>query len=300
VIESARKLGAVWERLWFAPGSTLHVSAFRVLLGSYLLIYFLTFAPDVTLMFSNEGVYFPWRVPDYAPPPLVAWVIYVVTLLSMGALTLGLRTQVTAPLTLVLFLHHYFLQMAVKHSTFERLIIEWLLLLCFVVPRNGGQDAASSVHGSAQAAGWTTRLIRFQTVMLYLGAGLWKAANPHWRSGVLLKATLQGMWSTDAGFWLVRTVETDAGFALLSQSVIVGEILVGVLFCLPRAYPLAIAGGVIFHLSNVVFLAIPEFVVCIAPYVFFVDAATLQRWFERVRTSLVSLIRVTLLRCGLR
>lgn len=276
MIDNVRKLGAVWERLWFAPGSTLHVAAFRVLLGSYLLVYFLTFAPDVTLMFSNEGVYFPWLVPDYAPPPLGAWVIYVVTLASMGALTLGFRTQVTAPLTLLLFLHHYFLQMAVKHSTFERLIIEWLLLLCFVAA------------GSAQTAGWITRLIRFQTVMLYLGAGLWKAANPHWRSGVLLKATLQGMWSTDAGFWLVRAVETDAGFALLSQSVIVGEILVGVMFCLPRAYPLAIAGGVIFHLSNVVFLAIPEFVVCIAPYVFFVDPARLERvatWLKSARSE---------------
>jgi hypothetical protein len=209
----------------------------------------------------------------------------------MGALTLGFRTQVTAPLTLVLFLHHYFLQMAVKHSTFERLIIEWLLLLCFAVTATDKQDATSSVDASAQAAGWITRLIRFQTVMLYLGAGLWKAANPHWRSGVLLKATLQGMWSTDAGFWLVRTVETDAGFALLSQSVIVGEILVGVLFCLPRTYPLAIAGGVIFHLSNVVFLAIPEFVVCLAPYVFFVDPARLQRlesWLRNATARLTS------------
>lgn len=264
-----KKLSSAWDAFWFAPGSTLHVAAFRALLGGYLLVYFLTFWPDVTLMFSNEGVYFPWRVPDYAPSPSVAWVIYGVTLSSMVALTLGYKPQLTTPLTLVLFLHHYFLQMAVKHSTFERLIIEWLLLLCFV---------SVGSHASTQAAGWVTRLIRFQTVMLYLGAGLWKAANPHWRSGELLKATLQGMWSTDAGFWLVRTVETDAGFALLSQSVIVGEILVGVLFCLPRAYPLAIAGGVTFHLSNVIFLSIPEFVVCLSPYVFFVNPETLEKW----------------------
>lgn len=280
MIDLARKLSAAWDAFWFAPGSTLHVAAFRVLLGSYLVVYFLTFWPDVTLMFSNEGVYFPWRVPDYAPSPGVAWLIYGVTLSSMWALTLGYKTHIAAPLTLGLFLHHYFLQMAVKHSTFERLIIEWLVLLCFA--------SAGTLTTRQAAAGWMTRLVRFQTVMLYLGAGLWKAANPHWRSGELLKATLQGMWSTDAGFWLVRTVETDAGFALLSQSVIVGEILVGVLFCLPRTYPLAIAGGITFHLSNVIFLSIPEFVVCIAPYVFFVNPETLERVIGRLQSLLPS------------
>lgn len=272
-----------WNRYWFSPTSAAQVSAFRVLLGGYLVTYFLTFAPDVTLMFSNEGVYLPWLVPDYGPPPAIAWLIYLLTLASMTALTLGYRTRIITPLTLLAFLYHYFLQLAVKDSTFERLIIEWLVLLCFVESdRLWSFRKRTTSDPQATVEAWAGNLIRFQTVMLYLGAGLWKAANPHWRSGVILHTTLQGMWSSDAGFWLVRAIPNDAAWATVSQVVIVGEILLGLFFCFRRTYPLAILSGIAFHLGNVIFLSIPEFVVCIAPYVFFIEPSTLQRWIEKV------------------
>lgn len=265
---------ATWDRYWFAPTSAVPVAAFRVLLGGFLVSYFLTMALDVTLLFSNEGVYMPWLLPDYGPPPIVAWLIYLLTLASMTAFTLGYRTPISTPLTLALFLYHYFLQLAVKHSTFERLIIEWLVLFCFVE------------SGLPTVAAWMGRLIRFQTIMLYLGAGLWKAANPHWRSGVLLHATLQGMWSTDIGFWLVRTIPAGDSWATVSQIVIIGEILVGVFFCVRRLYPLAIISGIAFHLGNVIFMSIPEFLICITPYVFFIEPTTLQRWGDRLASRL--------------
>jgi len=270
---------SAWDRFWFAPTSAVPVAAFRVLLGGFLVSYFLTMALDVTLLFSNQGVYLPWLVPDYGPPPVVAWLIYLFTLASMTAFTLGYRTAVSTPLTLALFLYHYFLQLAVKHSTFERLIIEWLVLFCFV------QSGRPTVHA------WMGRLIRFQCVMLYLGAGLWKAAHPQWRSGVLLHATLHGMWSTDLGFWLVRAIPAGPTWATVSQVVIIGEILVGVFFCFRRLYPLAIISGIAFHLGNVIFLSIPEFLVCIAPYVFFIEPATLQRWGERIAAPLIAATR---------
>ncbi len=277
----------LWDRFWFAPASAYPVAAFRALLGAFLVAYFLTFIPDVTLMFSNEGVYFPWLVPDYAPSPSIAWLIYLFTVAAMIAFSLGYRTSITTPLTLLAFLYHYFLSLAVKHSTFERLIIEWLVLLCFVqsdlvwsvrATATNRDDAAPTVDA------WIGRLVRFQAVMLYLGAGLWKAANPGWRSGELLFATLQGMWSTDLGFWLVRTIPGPAGWALLSQLVIIGEILLGVLFCFRRTYALAIVGGIAFHVGNIIFLSIPEFLVCIAPYVFFLEPSTLQRWVDTLVT----------------
>lgn len=288
----------LWDRFWFAPASAFPVAAFRALLGAFLVTYFLTFTPDVTLMFSNEGVYFPWLVPDYAPAPSTAWAIYLATVAVMIAFTLGVHTRITTPLTLIAFLYHYFLSLAVKHSTFERLIIEWLVLLCFVrsdlVWSFGTRDATQRDNHEPTVEAWIGRLIRFQAVMLYLGAGLWKAANPAWRSGELLYATLQGMWSTDVGFWLVRTVPSPHGFALLSWSVIVGETVLGLLFCFRRTYPLAIVGGIAFHLGNIIFLSIPEFLVCIAPYVFFVEPSTLQRWVDTLASRTSRLIaRIT-------
>lgn len=269
-----------WDRFWFGPASAVPVAAFRVLLGGFLIVYFLTMLLDVTLLFSNEGVYMPWLLPDYGPPPIVAWLIYLFTLASMTAFTLGYRTRISTPLTLTLFLYHYFLQLAVKHSTFERLIIEWLVLMCFVESDRVWAIFSKTSDDDPQVAAWIGRLIRYQAIMLYLGSGLWKAAHAHWRSGVLLHATLQGLWSTDLGFWLVRSIPAGDNWAALSQFVIVGEIMVGVFFCFRRTYPIAIISGIAFHLGNVIFLSIPEFLVCITPYVFFIEPATLRRWGE--------------------
>ena len=275
-----------WDRYWFAPASAYPTAAFRALLGGYLALYFLTLAPDVTLLFSDQGVQLPWLLPDYAPSPLVAWLVYAATVISMLSLCLGWQTRLATVLSLVGFLYHYYLALAVKHSTFERLIIEWLLLLCFTdsgrvwsIDARGQQEPAEPVVDA-----WLGRLLRFQVVMLYLGAGLWKAANPAWRSGELMYATLQGMWSTDLGFALVRAFPSQGAWIAISWFVIVGEVLLGVFFCVRRTYWLGMLAGAAFHIGNVIFLSIPEFLVCIVPYVMFVDGARLQRWVAQLCT----------------
>jgi hypothetical protein len=252
-----------WERFWFQPRAPERMAGFRILLGLYLLVYFGALAPHVALLFSSEGVHVPFLVPDYAPPPLGAWIVYVVTMLLALSVTVGFRTRITAPLLLVAFLHHYFLAIAVAFTTYDRMIILYLLILTFA---EGGRAWAVSPDGPSAphpACGWGERMIALQAFMLYFGAGLWKLMNPVWHDGSFFEGIHQGMWATPLAFWIVRLELGPEVWTLLSWTVIVFELAVGLGFLFRRTRGWAMLAAAAFHLNNTVVLAIPEFLVCV-------------------------------------
>jgi hypothetical protein len=272
-------LATAWNRFFHAPGSGLPLAAVRILLGAFLLVYFAGMAPHVPLLFSADGVYVPYLVPDYAPRPAVAWALFALMFAATAALTVGYRTALSAGLVLVLFLHHYFLQIAVKQSSFDRLIVIYLVAVCL-----GGAGSALAIDAvraggtdRAQPTRWGERVLQIQTVMLYLGAGLWKLFNPAWHGGELLRANLQGMFATKLAFLLVQQDFSQRTWALFSMTIIALELMVGVLLLVPRARAFALVLGVGFHVANCVVLVIPEFLVALAAYPVFVREQTLER-----------------------
>lgn len=270
-----RALAAAWNRFFHAPCSGVRVAATRILLGLYLLAYLAAMAPHVPLLFSDDGVYVPYLVPDYAPPPAVAWLLFLTMLAATIALTLGYRTSISAPLLLLLFLHHYFLQLAVKQSSFDRLIVIDLIVLCLADSgRVLGLDAA---RPGPPPTRWGERVLQIQTALLYLGAGVWKLFNPAWHGGVLLHSNLQGMFATPLAFALVQQGFSTRTWALFSIAIITLELAIGTLLMIPRLRPLALLLGVGFHAANCVVLVIPEFLVVLAAYPAFVSEARLER-----------------------
>jgi hypothetical protein len=268
-------LAAAWQRFFHAPSSGHRMAGVRILLGLYLLVYFGTMAPHVTLMFSEQGVYVPYLLPDYAPAPAVAAMLFGALLLATLALTAGYRTALSAPLVLLLFLYHYFLQIAVKQSSFDRLIAIYLIALCFADSgRVLGLDAR---RPGGQPTRWGERIVQIQTVSLYLGAALWKVVNPAWHSGELLRSNLLGMWATPLAFELVRLDFSQRAWALFSQSIIALEAAIGVLLLVPRARSVGLVLGIAFHVGNCVVLVIPEFLVAVAAYPAFVREPMLAR-----------------------
>lgn len=273
---------ARWDGFVHAPAGGQRMAAVRIALCSYLLVYFGQMLPHVALLFSDQGVYVPYLVPDYAPGPALAWLLFAAMLLAAIALLLGYRTALTAPLLLGLFLYHYFLQLAVKQSTFDRLIAIDLLALCFA--SSGRVFGLDAQRPGAAPTRWAERILAFQTVALYVGAGLWKACNGAWLDGSLLYATFQGMWATPLAFTLVQSDLPQPAWAALSWAVIAFELLLGPLLIVRRTRPLALALGACFHLLNCVLLVVPEFLVCLAVYPVFLREATLQRGFDAVST----------------
>jgi hypothetical protein len=272
---------ALWDELWFAPASPYPLAAFRILLGAYLVVYLGALAPYTTLLFSSQGVYLPYLMPDPMPPPAAAVLLFAALWLLSLALLLGFHTRWTIPLLIVVYLYHYFLALGVKHSSFERLILIYLLALA---PSNA--DVVWSISPPSAAKRPTLvfagRLIRFQTVLLYFGAGLWKAVNPVWSTGTLLYCTLQGIWAAPLAFGIVRLGLSEATWTLASYGVIAGEMLLGVLLLFRRTRWVGIALGLLFHLTNSVILSIPEFLVCLAPYPLFLPGDSVERLGKRL------------------
>ena len=279
-----RRLSERWNEFFFAPTAPEPMAAFRILFGIYLCWYFVVLAPHVTLLFSNEGVYVPYLVPDYAPGPAVAWVLYAMTLMLCVCFTLGYRSAWVTPLLLGAYLYHYFLQLAIKHSSFERLMIIYLAVLCLSeANRVWALDARG--RSALNVAVWPERVLRFQTSIFYFGSGLWKLTNRSWRTGKLLWATFQGMWATPLGLWLAGQDLSETFWNVLTWSVIISEMLLGVAFTFRRSWPLAILVATSFHLLNVVVLYVPEFLVSIAPLALFVQPQTLRRlagWLSKL------------------
>jgi hypothetical protein len=295
-VNALTRILSAWNAFWFAPASPYPLAAFRILLGAYLVGYFGSFAPHAALLFSSEGVYVPYLVPDYAPPPAIAVPLFAALWLASLALLLGFRTGLTIPILLVLYLYHYFLALGVKHSSFERLIVIYLLALA---PNHAdavwsvSQPPAAQPAATVQFAG---RLVRFQTVMLYLGAGLWKAVNPAWATGALLYSTLQGIWATPLAFSIVRLGFSEATWTLASHCVVASELLLGVLLIFKRTRTFGVLLGCAFHLSNSVILSIPEFLVCLAPYPLFLPERYLIRLDCRLRALLTAARRLRAVR----
>ena len=66
-----------WERFWTARDQGHSLALFRILLGIYLFFYFLRYAFQTTAVFSSHAVLTPFVIPDIAPPPLIALLIYL-------------------------------------------------------------------------------------------------------------------------------------------------------------------------------------------------------------------------------
>jgi hypothetical protein len=284
------RVAAAWNRFFFAPASGERIAAFRILFALYLLAYFGAMLPHVPLLFSNHGVYVPYLVPDYAPAPALAWPLFLAMPACALLLLAGYRTELAARALLPLFLYHYFLQLAMKQSSFERLIAIYLAVLCFADSgRTWGLDARRAPR-AAQTV-WAERLIAAQSIFLYAGSGLWKLLNPSWHDGALLRSNMQSMWATPLGFALVRLDFSERTWTLLSWSIIALELALALLLLVRRTRPLGIVLGIAFHLGNCFVLVIPEFLVSVTPYPVFVEPRTLGRLGERV-ARLITRVRM--------
>ena len=264
-----------WEGFLFQAVPPYRIAAFRIALGLYLGVYWALHGPQVELYFSDLGVQAPYLFAIAAPSAPVAWFLYGATFVLIAMFTLGARARLVTPLLFVAYAYHYFLAIAIKGSTFERLLIVFLVVLCFA---DSAQVWSWDARGRTQprpVLAWPQRLVMTQTLLLYFVAGLWKLANPAWRDGVLLHSTFQGVWATPLAFELVRAVPTLATWAYLSWAVIALELLLAPLFFYERTRTVACVLGLLFHLANCVLLMVPEFLLVPTTYVLFVRTRTL-------------------------
>jgi len=281
MIDRVARIARGYDAFWMRETSGLHLGCFRIVFALYMLAYLAVLAPHVVVLFSNHGVYAPYLVPDLAPSPAVACLLFGAMPVLALSILVGYRTELSALLLLALYLHHYFLQLAVKQSSFERLIILYLAILALA--GSGQRLGFDGMRAPRPRLVWAERLIAAQSVFLYTGSGLWKLLNPAWHGGALLQSTFQGMWATPLAFQVAALGLPATAWAAGSWSIVALELSLGPLLMWRKTRTLGVLLATAFHVGNWLLLFIPEFLVCVTALVVFLDERTLERAVNALR-----------------
>jgi len=281
-MESVKRLGRTlldrWRGYWFEEIPPYPISAFRILFGLYLLCYLGQYATRVEIMFSSAGVYMPYRVPDIAFPPAMAWIAFASMLFLVVLFTVGWRTRIVTPLLLVYYLYHYVLNFAVTAYSYDRLNILFLIILCFA-----DLDGAWSLSGhwtgksTRRVTAWATRLIAFDVAFMYFGSGIWKVMNPFWHTGKIIELNYIGTWGTPASMWFVQLGWPDGFYTFLTVAVITFEVVFGFLLYVRKMHRWTFLFGTLFHISNWIFFSIAEFMSFPLAYVLFMEGSDVKK-----------------------
>jgi hypothetical protein len=265
------------DQYWFGNISAYPITAFRILFGFFLFVYFASFFPHVNLFFSNEGLTVPFLIPDISPSPFIAWFIYLLTLVLILFFMFGFKTRFVTPLLLVFFVYHFALSLAVKNCSYDRLIMLFLFLLSFAeLDKAWSIFSTTNSSENPQTKAWVTHLLMVQVALFYFGTGFYKVFTPAWQNGLILKMTLASNWGTPAAFWFLSLHPPMWLFDLLTWSVILFELACGFLFYVRPIQKYVFLVAAAFHTSIWLFLGIPHFMLCVTTYVLFLPPEELK------------------------
>lgn len=280
----------------YAWGRPEALCIFRILMGCYFLVFWLTALPDISLHFSNEGMAFPlFAVPAkgiddlvgligyvcQAPTPLVAWICYVFTILLVVLFTIGWWARVSLVMYLVMFAYFYFVQIHARDTTFDRLafVVTGLLAMgrCDAVyslsawyhRRRGAEDVI-------EIPLWPARLIALQIAFMYFGAGVFKIAAEPWSHGEMLYFTLIGNWASPAAFWIVRTLPYLGVFDVLVLATMIMEVHAPIFLFNRRLQKIVFVCGGLFHVAIAILLNLWPFMFMPLAYILFLDPSSVH------------------------
>jgi len=292
------RIAGPWTNFWFAEISPYPIALFRVLFGIYLLVYFLGSCTNVPLFYSNEGVYTPLFIPDIAPAPWVAWILYLITVILIGAFAVGYRMKVVAPLAFVFYMYHFCLNIGSRACSYDRLVIMAFVMLCLApsdqVLSFPKKAALSDPRPTTSA--WATRLLAIHICLFYFSTGLYKELSPGWHSGEIIKGVMSSNFSSDLAFAVVRLNLPSFVYDFLALSVIVYEFACPIGFAVrdisfttpfsPKRLRIKgvqyyfFVGGLLLHIGIWMFMQIPQFLICPVFYALFMPEKDIKRFLN--------------------
>ncbi len=289
-----------WITFWFSEMSAYPMALFRLLFGCYLLVYFLGGLNHISLFYSNIGVYCPMLIPDVAPSPAAAVILYSITVVLIMALIAGYRVRIVGPLVLIFYFYHFCLNIWVRACSFDRLIVMALIILC-LAPSDQVLSVTARKRETATeptVSAWPAKLLALHICLFYLSTGLYKLLSPDWHTGEILKGVMSSLYSSDLSFAVVSLKLPSFLYDIMAASVIVFELLCPIGFLirdlsiklaffqttiqLRRVQYYFFLGGILFHTGIWLFMQIPQFFICPVFYVLFMPASDIRHLVRRV------------------
>lgn len=284
-----------WRRFWFEPQETSSLALFRIAFGLVALGWTITLGPNLTAFYGPHGI-----LPQTLPQGPGAWgvlslshgstaviVLYVVTIVSAIALTLGLFTRVAAILVwigIVSFEHRNYL---VTNSGDG--LVRNLAFFCALAPTGASlswdrfRTAREHFWEFPARAPWALRLIQLQISIGYLSAVWDKAGNALWRNGTAVSYSLR---ITDIHRFATPGVITHSVLItnLMTFGTLLTELSLAILIWNRTARPWVICAGLLLHLSIDYWILVGFFSYAMfCGYIAFIPPETGSRWILLAR-----------------
>ncbi len=281
-----------FERWWCRDAPPHVLAIFRVVFGSFLLLYWGLKFPYIPMLFSRAGVVLPLYDAGLlgrllVPPPVgVAWALFMLLILALACLTLGLCTRASALIAALLSIYYGFLSLHLFGTSFDRLFIFFLIVLSC-----SGADRAFSFavwrrHGSVFAWEPTSvlpqRILAMQISATYLGVGWQKLWLPDWQSGEVLARGFVGRWGTPLAYWLARQDLPLWMYDMVVAAVKGFELILPFGVWIRRIRVWVFGGLTLFFLSIAVLLSIWWFLILIPACILFFEPEEVHVWLQKM------------------
>lgn len=299
---AARAVVSLSQNSWYGFGPPHTVCLFRILVGIYLLVGWLSVLPWVSFFYSSDGLPFPLFQPSdgdikslydivavliQPPPPWLAWVLYAFMLVLCVLIIVGCSTRLALTIYALMFVYYWLLHLHTINTSYDRLAFISLVLLamseCDAVFSVDTWGRAKRGRPPAQQIPlWPGSLIAVQIAFMYVGTGIYKITAPSWNDGAILQYSLQGDWGSPLAFWLIQfdCSRTFCDFAVLSTILL--EVWAPFLLYHPQLKILFFILGFALHVGIALTLNIWGFLFMPLTYILFIDPWTCQRFCDRL------------------
>ena len=283
-----------WDN-WLTRSAPPHTLAIvRIVFGAFLLLYFATYVPHITMVFSSQGTALPLHLDNvtgplqilYMPPsPQDAHFLYAAFLLSCLLIAIGHMLPFACLATAAGFAYFWQINLHPFPASIHRVMFIILFVLCF-----SGADRAYSVRMWRRNGSWKTwepicvlpqRLIAMQLTFTYFSSGWQKTYLPMWKGGEILWYSFTSNFATPLAFWIARLGLPMLAYDALVLGVKIFECMLPFGFWLKHWRVLTFIGGALFHILVALLLNIYSFLVLIPLYIVFLEPEDVQAFCDR-------------------
>ncbi|MDO8648736.1 MAG: hypothetical protein Q7R81_03040 [Candidatus Peregrinibacteria bacterium] len=291
--EALHRFSKVWNAWWFRQAPPHALALYRIIFGSFLVLYWGLLLPDAQMLFSTSGISIPrfdattsiLPFLSVLPTPWVANALLWLLLLCFTALTLGCCMRIACVAALLLMTYFYAISYHLTWFTMEHVTV--VMLIAFLI---SGADRAFSLRmlrrkGSffawEPASVLAQRLIAVQVTATFLGAGWLKLVMPAWiAGGEILPYSFISRWATPIGYWAIHRNLPMWFYDLSVYSVKFFEFFLPFGFWIPKIRILAFGLLTLFLTSIAVTLSFWWFLVLVPSCILFVEP---EEFYERLR-----------------
>jgi hypothetical protein len=294
-----------WERFWFASIPPHIYALLRIVFGFVGCITLLGLHDlsthwflDGLVPFDVGAVALKQYLIAHGTGHAAGVVLYISTMASFVAMTIGFQTRLAVPTALFTSLMQVawnYLPLSGADAAMRVFLFclvwadcgsVWSLDAWLAARRN---PAASAVVESGSIA--PLRLMRFQVALIYFNAGLWKTFNPYWRDGSAVHYVVQSNVYHRLPHGM--PLAFDPFVSALTYATLLWELTFAFLLLFSRTRRIALITGILIHLGMLSTIEVGPFhFVMLTSYLAFLEPEDVPRLPERLQSLLGRRARV--------